>query len=65
MAGRADALLQRHQGPVPRGGRTHREKIEAVYGSDFLYQEAVNETYPQALVDAIGQEDISIAAPPP
>ena len=36
----------------PVEGEPTREKIEAVYGSDFLYQEAVNETYPQALVEA-------------
>ena len=48
----------------PVEGEPTREKIEAVYGSDFLYQEAVNETYPQALVEAIGQEDIAIAGTP-
>ena len=44
----------------PVEGEPTREKIETVYGSDFLYQEAVNETYPQALVEAIGRE-----VPPP
>ena len=48
----------------PVEGEPTREKIEAVYGSDFLYQEAVNETYPQALVEAIGREDIAIAGTP-
>ena len=48
----------------PVDGEPTREKIEAVYGSDFLYQEAVNETYPQALVEAIGREDIAIAGTP-
>ena len=48
----------------PVEGEPTREKIEAAYGSDFLYQEAVNETYPQALVEAIGREDIAIAGTP-
>ena len=62
-----DALMHCYNGIkalCPVEGEPTREKIEAVYGSDFLYQEAVNETYPQALVDAIGQEDISIAGTP-
>ena len=48
----------------PVEGEPTREKIEAVYGSDFLYQEAVNETYPQALIDAIQQEELAIAGTP-
>lgn len=48
----------------PVEGEPTREKTEAAYGSDFLYQEAVNETYPQALVEAIGREDIAIAGTP-
>ena len=62
-----DALMHCYNGIkalCPVEGEPTREKIEAVYGSGFLYQEAVNETYPQALVDAIGQEDISIAGTP-
>ena len=50
--------------PAPDGTDDLREKIEAAYGPDFLYQEAVNETYPQALVEAIGREDIAIAGTP-
>jgi len=62
-----DALMHCYNGIkslCPVEGEPTREKIEAVYGSDFLYQEAVNETYPQALVEAIGREDIAIAGTP-
>ena len=62
-----DALMHCYNGIrslCPVEGEPTREKIEAAYGSDFLYQEAVNETYPQALVEAIGQEDIAIAGTP-
>ena len=41
-----------------------REALEAKYGSDVLYQEAVNATYPQALIDAITQADLEIAGSP-
>ena len=34
------------------------------YSHDLFYQEAVNETFPAALVEAIASEDIQIAAPP-
>ena len=62
-----DALMHCYNGIkslCPVEGEPTREKIEAAYGPDFLYQEAVNETYPQALVEAIGQEDIAIAGTP-
>ena len=62
-----DALMHCYNGIkalCPVEGEPTREKIEAVYGSDFLYQEAVNETYPQALVEAISQSDIQIAGTP-
>ena len=62
-----DALMHCYNGIkslCPVEGEPTREKIEAAYGPDFLYQEAVNETYPQALVEAIGREDISIAGTP-
>ena len=45
-------------------GDLTREALEAKYGSDVLYQEAVNATYPQALLDAIAQEDLLIAGSP-
>ncbi len=41
-----------------------RAALEEKYGADFLYQESVNATYPQALVEAISKEDILIAGTP-
>ncbi len=41
-----------------------RAALEEKYGVDFLYQEGVNATYPQALVEAINKEDILIAGTP-
>ena len=37
----------------PVAGEPTRENLEQAYGPEFLYQEAVNDTYPQALVEAI------------
>lgn len=49
---------------APVEGEATRANIEAKYGAEFLYQEAVNDTYPQALVEAIQQEDLLIAGTP-
>ena len=49
---------------APVEGEATRVSIEAKYGPEFLYQEAVNDTYPQALVEAIQQEDLLIAGTP-
>ena len=49
---------------APVEGEATRASIEAKYGPEFLYQEAVNDTYPQALVEAIQQEDLLIAGTP-
>lgn len=49
---------------APVEGEATRANIEAKYGGEFLYQEAVNDTYPQALVEAIGQADLLIAGTP-
>lgn len=49
---------------APVEGEATRASIEAKYGPKFLYQEAVNDTYPQALVEAIQQEDLLIAGTP-
>lgn len=49
---------------APVEGEATRASIEAKYGAEFLYQEAVNDTYPQALVEAIQQEDLLIAGTP-
>lgn len=48
----------------PVEGESTRENIEKKYGAEFLYQDAVNDTYPRALVEAIGQSDIQIAGTP-
>lgn len=48
----------------PVEGEVTRDKLEEKYGEDFLYQEAVNVTFPAALVEAIRQEDIRIAGTP-
>ena len=49
---------------APVEGEATRASIEAKYGPEFLYHEAVNDTYPQALVEAIQQEDLLIAGTP-
>ena len=49
---------------APAEGEATRASIEAKYGPEFLYQEAVNDTYPQALVEAIQREDLLIAGTP-
>lgn len=49
---------------APVEGEATRASIEAKYGPEFLYQEAVNDTYPQVLVEAIQQEDLLIAGTP-
>ena len=49
---------------APVEGEATRASIEAKYGPEFLYQEAVNDTYPQALVEAIQQEELLIAGTP-
>ena len=43
-------------------GKAPREALEKAYSHDLFYQEAVNETFPAALVEAIASEDIQIAA---
>lgn len=49
---------------APVDGEPTRANIEAKYGAEFLYQEAVNDTYPQALVEAIQREELLIAGTP-
>ena len=49
---------------APVEGEATRASIEAKYGPEFLYQEAVNSTFPVALVEAVRQEDISVAGAP-
>lgn len=45
-------------------GAAPRQALEAAYGADVLYQEAVNATFPAALVEAIGQQQLQIAGTP-
>lgn len=50
------------EGYVP--GTAPREALEAAYGQDVLYQEAVNDTFPAALVEAIQSQQLLIAGTP-
>ena len=45
-------------------GAAPREELEKVYGADVLYQEAVNETFPAALVEAVNEANLQIASTP-
>ena len=45
-------------------GAAPREALEKKYGKDVLYQEAVNEVFPPALLEALSQEDLEIAGTP-
>lgn len=59
---RSDALY-----PVPdmeKGQVPTRAQIEAAYGQDFLYEEAVNETFAPALVEAVTGEQLTVAGRP-
>ena len=49
-------------GCVP--GKATRQALEQAYAPDVFYQEAVNETFPRALVEAFGQEEILVAGAP-
>ena len=48
----------------PMEGEVTMEKLCEKYGDDFLYQPAVNAVYPQALVEAVQAENISIGGTP-
>ena len=45
-------------------GKAARQALEQAYAPDVFYQEAVNETFPRALVEAFGQEEILVAGAP-
>ena len=45
-------------------GAAPRQALEEAYGADVLYQEAVNATFPEALVEAIAQQQLQIAGTP-
>ena len=48
----------------PLEGEVTMERLCEKYGDAFLYQPAVNDTYPQALVEAIREENLSLAGTP-
>lgn len=45
-------------------GKATRQALEQAYAPDVFYQEAVNETFPRALVEAFGREEILVAGAP-
>lgn len=45
-------------------GKATREQLEAAYGKDFLYQDAVNHTFPEAPVEAVAEANLQVAAAP-
>lgn len=45
-------------------GKATREQLEEAYGKDFLYQDAVNHTFPEALVAAVAEANLQVAAAP-
>ena len=45
-------------------GKATRQALEQAYAPDVFYQEAVNATFPRALVEAFGQEEILVAGAP-
>lgn len=57
---------QSQQFPVAgfEAGQAPRAALEAQYGDDCFYQEAVNETFPPALVEAVRQENLQLIAAP-
>lgn len=46
------------------GSLPTRQEMEEKHGADVFYQDAVNSTFPVALVEAVRQEDISVAGAP-
>ena len=53
------ALFKEEDGSLPT-----RKEMEQKHGADVFYQDAVNSTFPIALVEAVRQEDISVAGAP-
>ena len=56
---RSKALFTKEDGSLPT-----RQEMEEKHGADVFYQDAVNSTFPIALVEAVRQEDISVAGAP-
>lgn len=52
-------LFKKEDGTLPT-----RQEMEEKHGADMFYQDAVNNTFPVALVEAVRQEDISVAGAP-
>ena len=52
-------LFKKEDGTLPT-----RQEMEEKHGADVFYQDAVNSTFPVALVEAVRQEDISVAGAP-
>ncbi|MCI6226473.1 MAG: trigger factor [Clostridiales bacterium] len=52
-------LFKKEDGSLPT-----RQEREEKHGADVFYQDAVNSTFPVALVEAVRQEDISVAGAP-
>ena len=52
-------LFKKEDGTLPT-----RQEMEEKHGADVFYQDAVNNTFPVALVEAVRQEDISVAGAP-
>lgn len=50
--------------PVEGCPQPGRVELERAYGADLFYQDAVNETFPRALVEAFGAEEILVAGAP-
>ena len=55
----SNALFKKEDGSLPT-----RQEMEEKHGDDVFYQDAVNSTFPVALVEAVRQEDISVAGAP-
>ena len=53
------SLFKKEDGSLPT-----RQEMEEKHGADVFYQDAVNSTFPVALVEAVRQEDISVAGAP-
>lgn len=53
------SLFKKEDGSLPT-----RQEMEEKHGTDVFYQDAVNSTFPVALVEAVRQEDISVAGAP-
>ena len=52
-------LFKKEDGSLPT-----RQEMEEKHGADVFYQDAVNSTFPVAVVEAVRQEDISVAGAP-